>query len=124
LITFDWQGISGHINHIAIERSVRHMLATSPRVSAINLPTYTLTTVPIIRKYSSFIDIFFSVPIRYILGSSLEREDDNILIVSSFTDYRRAVHAMRQHASQMVWFRHLYITFSRYMLINTLKRVG
>lgn len=27
---------------------------------------------------------------------------------------------MKAHASQMLWFRYLYITFSRYMMMNTL----
>lgn len=31
---------------------------------------------------------------------------------------------MRQHKSQMLWFRQLYITFSRYMVINTLREVN
>lgn len=31
--------------------------------------------------------------------------------------------AMKQHVSQMVWFRKLYIVFSRYMLINTLTEL-
>lgn len=32
--------------------------------------------------------------------------------------------AMRQHKSQMLWFRKLYIIFSRYMVINTLREVN
>lgn len=32
--------------------------------------------------------------------------------------------AMRQHRSQMVWFRWLYIYFSRYMLINSLREIN
>jgi N-acetylglucosaminylphosphatidylinositol deacetylase len=30
---------------------------------------------------------------------------------------------MKEHSSQMVWFRKLYIIFSRYMLINTLQEL-
>lgn len=31
--------------------------------------------------------------------------------------------AMRKgHASQMLWFRYLYLAFSRYLLVNTLRR--
>lgn len=32
--------------------------------------------------------------------------------------------AMCQHKSQMLWFRKLYIIFSRYMVINTLREVN
>jgi hypothetical protein len=31
--------------------------------------------------------------------------------------------AMRAHASQFVWFRRLFVTFSRYVFVNTLRRV-
>lgn len=30
---------------------------------------------------------------------------------------------MQAHRSQMVWFRRLYIIFSRYMIINTLREI-
>lgn len=32
--------------------------------------------------------------------------------------------AMRLHRSQMVWFRKLYIKFSRYMVINSLREIN
>ncbi|KAI9597539.1 hypothetical protein BDF19DRAFT_463926 [Syncephalis fuscata] len=123
LITFDWRGISGHLNHVALERSVRHMLVTSHRLSSVNMPTYTLVTIPLLRKYAAMLDIMFSVPIRYVIGASLEREDDKLLFVASIDDYRRGVQAMREHSSQFVWFRQLYVIFSRYMYINVLHRV-
>ncbi|ETN62361.1 n-acetylglucosaminyl-phosphatidylinositol de-n-acetylase [Anopheles darlingi] len=38
---------------------------------------------------------------------------------------RRVVQsAMRLHGSQMVWFRKLYIVFSRYMVINSLREIN
>jgi N-acetylglucosaminylphosphatidylinositol deacetylase len=30
---------------------------------------------------------------------------------------------MRAHASQFVWYRRLFVFFSRYVLVNTLRRV-
>lgn len=32
--------------------------------------------------------------------------------------------AMHQHRSQMLWFRRLYIIFSRYMIINSLTELN
>ena len=32
--------------------------------------------------------------------------------------------AMAAHASQLVWFRHLFVAFSRYGYVNTLTRVA
>ena len=33
----------------------------------------------------------------------------------------QAQRAMRQHESQYVWFRRLYVVFSRYMAFNTFR---
>lgn len=39
-------------------------------------------------------------------------------------DSRALIHkAMKQHRSQLLWFRRLYMLFSRYMLINTLQEM-
>ena len=43
--------------------------------------------------------------------------------VLSWSDFRRVQRAMWEHRSQMVWFRRLYILFSRYIVINTLREV-
>lgn len=43
--------------------------------------------------------------------------------ILNWCDVRRVQHAMWAHRSQMVWFRRLYIMFSRYMWINTLREV-
>jgi N-acetylglucosaminylphosphatidylinositol deacetylase len=99
------------------------MLVTSQTLSSANMPTYTLVTVPLLRKYSAMLDILFSLPLRYVIGTSLEREDDKLLFVASIEDYQRGVQAMREHSSQFIWFRQLYVLFSRYMYINVLHRV-
>lgn len=43
--------------------------------------------------------------------------------ILNWRDFRRVQMAMWAHHSQMVWFRRLYIIFSRYMIINTLREV-
>jgi N-acetylglucosaminylphosphatidylinositol deacetylase len=40
------------------------------------------------------------------------------MFISGTSDYLQAVTAMRAHQSQLVWFRWMYIMFSRYMWVN------
>lgn len=44
--------------------------------------------------------------------------------ILSWSNVNIVRNAMRQHKSQMVWFRKLYIIFSRYMVMNTLREVN
>ncbi|KAJ0173104.1 hypothetical protein K1T71_011280 [Dendrolimus kikuchii] len=72
---------------------------------------YTLDSVNILRKYWGFLDL----PLSFVLSSKR--------YFLRWTESRRIVRAMRRHKSQMVWFRYLYVVFSRYMIINTLRRI-
>lgn len=120
-----------------------------------------------LRKYISFLDILFAIPLRalivdasnhiygedtststqYKLDDSEKREDKGerikfylakklearidgkedvyerrLIFVSNWESYKKARNAMLKHQSQMVWFRWLYITMSRYMVINVLEK--
>lgn len=44
--------------------------------------------------------------------------------VLSWRDFRLVQKAMVEHRSQMVWFRQLYVIFSRYMIINSLREMN
>jgi N-acetylglucosaminylphosphatidylinositol deacetylase len=110
IVTFDKYGVSGHVNHMAVHHGVVHYSATS------NVRVYTLDSIPLVRKYLSFADTLFSRPL-------LTLDSDDMLFVSTPSEYKTAVKAMLRHSSQMVWFRWLYIIFSRYMVINVLHRI-
>ncbi|KAF5281678.1 hypothetical protein FQR65_LT14608 [Abscondita terminalis] len=109
LITFDKHGVSQHLNHCSIYYAVTYLLTEC------NLPkeckVYVLETINVLRKYWLILDI----PICYILSR-------HRYILSTF-DYNVVKTAMKQHQSQLVWFRRLYLLFSRYIMINTLQRV-
>ena len=47
----------------------------------------------------------------------------NLVYASSPIHFLHALFAMYQHQSQLVWFRRLYIFFSRYMYYNTLEKM-
>ncbi|CAH1117623.1 unnamed protein product [Phaedon cochleariae] len=110
LVTFDRYGVSQHNNHCSIYYSVANLILDRklPKYCGV----YVLDTTNKLRKYWLFLDIPLSLLLskfRYIIG---------------FQD-RTIIHkAMKKHKSQLVWFRCLYMYFSRYMLMNTLQQMN
>ena len=113
IITFDESGVSSHPNHISLLRGAEEYVST--RESGARL--FTLTSVPIWRKYAFFLD---AVVVRWLAGeegTGMRR----VAFVSSWAGYLKARSAMVQaHVSQMRWFRWGWIGFSRYMVVNDL----
>jgi N-acetylglucosaminylphosphatidylinositol deacetylase len=74
------------------------------------LQAWQLESVSLLRKYSGLVDVIWSM--------LLARPLQHAVAVSGnpFVSYR----AMQAHHSQFVWFRHLFVIFSRYTFINTL----
>nr|XP_006138807.2 N-acetylglucosaminyl-phosphatidylinositol de-N-acetylase [Pelodiscus sinensis] len=107
VVTFDAGGVSGHANHIALFAALRHLR------SAEKLPegcrVLALKSVNLLRKYISVLD----VPI-----SCLQSRD--VLFILTKEESERAMRAMRCHHSQLLWFRYVYLLFSRFMVINSL----
>lgn len=46
-----------------------------------------------------------------------------LVYISGAFEFDNAISAMTKHVSQLVWFRRLYVAFSRYMLINELDPI-
>ena len=99
IITFDGQGVSGHANHVALH-------AAAPHLSA---PVYALRTLPLALKYLGLP----SALLRHF--SSTLAQDGARRFLSSPSEYVRTLRAMRRHASQLVWFRYLYVLASAHM---------
>ncbi|XP_041096762.1 N-acetylglucosaminyl-phosphatidylinositol de-N-acetylase isoform X2 [Polyodon spathula] len=111
VLTFDKSGVSGHNNHITLYRSLRYLSCAG------KLPegccAVALETVNIFRKYVSI----FELPISWFSAS------DFISIIWK-KEYGQAKRAMCCHDSQMLWFRQVYLLFSRYMFINTFRLIS
>jgi len=101
IVTFDDGGVSHHPNHIDTHLSCMALY----RQKTIKFDMYTLTTVPMYRKYDAFIDIFMldEKEVNYFLPTPIE-----------------AVTALMIHHSQFVWYRKLFMAFSRYVYYNGL----
>ena len=113
LISFDRDGISGHVNH----RSLALALESFP--SNRSLSIYQLTTVSSLVKYLSFFNLLPTL-LDYFFHSSSNR----ILFINSPREFLRTVWAFREHRSQQRWFRYFYVFFSRYMFINDLNPIS
>ncbi len=111
VITFDRHGVSGHKNHCAIFTAIAFLCLE--RKIPQSCRVFTLRSVTLLRKYSSIID----VPMSFLLAPSA-------VYVAGPRRWLRLRKAMKMHASQYVWFRRLYMLFSRYVLINTYDEVS
>ena len=106
VITFDPHGISAHPNHCFLYDTIKCLdFKAKP-------PVYILETVSLLRKYSLIFDLIFSMSFPSCL-----------IAVSSPLEYINTFRSMLKHVSQLVWFRWLYIVTSRYMFINTLRKI-
>ncbi|KXS11732.1 LmbE-like protein [Gonapodya prolifera JEL478] len=124
IVTFDEYGVSGHPNHIATYRGIKHLMTHRRAEAPSRLTTFTLASVPLYRKYLGSLDLLFTW-----VGRSLPRDPNpggndlgkdksrRYLIVATPTLSRKA---MLKHKSQLVWFRRLNTVFSRYMMVNEL----
>ncbi|PQE29362.1 N-acetylglucosaminyl-phosphatidylinositol de-N-acetylase protein [Rutstroemia sp. NJR-2017a WRK4] len=125
LITFDAGGISSHPNHISLYHGSRHFISSLLRdhsgwQSPVDL--YTLTSISIFRKYTSFVDTFMSLIFAAFGGREIGAHPSPLLFMSGIEEVRIAQKAMTTaHKSQMRWFRWGWIGLSRYMSVNDLR---
>ena len=105
VITFDGYGVSGHANHISIYLAMKRAKENAD----ITIPIYALQSVSVLRKFTFFLDALW--------------KRGSVVFLASPSGYMQGRAAMFQHASQLVWFRHLYLLFSRYMVVNDLQLV-
>ncbi|KAG0253637.1 N-acetylglucosaminyl-phosphatidylinositol de-N-acetylase [Mortierella polycephala] len=145
IITFDEKGVSGHTNHIACYVGLTYFIQTFKNNTPVKT-CYVLKSISLLRKYISILDLPFTMAMTEALmplvsqltghgsvavliggqNSATNRTNlrpSELLFVSAPSAIVQAKGAMEKHESQMVWFRKLYVIFSRYMSINELRRV-
>lgn len=129
LVTFDSTGVSSHPNHISLFHGARHFISSLIH----NRPgwqcpvdLYTLTSINIARKYTSFLDSVVSILAMAVGHRQSGDHPSPLLFMSGVGEVRIAQKAMTTaHQSQMKWFRWGWIGLSRYMVVNdlTLEKV-
>ncbi len=154
VVTFDDRGVSGHPNHVAVWRGVAAVAAGGGEAAAeagggagagSALPAYALETVPVYRKFLGILDVPISVAVHAAAtgggggGGGGRRAGAGagaaaapaaggwparVLVVGGAASAATAHRAMQAHASQYVWFRRLFVVFSRYTVVNSFTRMG
>ncbi|EFC45500.1 predicted protein [Naegleria gruberi] len=111
LLTFDKDGISSHPNHIDVFRGVSYFSDRCKREQT-SIDIFTLESVNLLRKYLGIIE--FAISLHF-------NSDENVTIFTPnpFIAWK----AMSSHESQFVWFRKLFVLFSRYTFVNTLTKL-
>ncbi|KAM7067084.1 N-acetylglucosaminyl-phosphatidylinositol de-N-acetylase-like [Molossus nigricans] len=133
VVTFDAGGVSGHSNHVALYTAVRtlHSEGKLPEGCTVLM----LQSVNVLRKYLSLLDLPCSLlqarDVLFVLTSK-EVAQAKQLCLPRLLNSEESEHgvlarplenisrAMSCHRSQLLWFRRLYVFFSRYMRINSL----
>ncbi|CAL1289577.1 unnamed protein product [Larinioides sclopetarius] len=109
VISFDEYGISGHLNHIALCEGVKYLSLKG--LLSPDCDVFLLKSVFLVQKYLGFI----FVPLFYFCGK--------FHYVSTFQDVKTIWKSMKEHKSQFVWFRKLYIIFSQYVYMNSFTKL-
>lgn len=110
IISFDGYGVSGHANHIATYKGTvlaYHQL----KELGLGIKGITLESVSWFRKFIGLLDILFS----------LHYDRSHLLVIQ--INLLAIIAAMTAHHSQFVWFRKLFVVFTRYSYVNSFKEM-
>mmetsp|Transcript_8104 Transcript_8104/g.24076 ORF Transcript_8104/g.24076 Transcript_8104/m.24076 type:complete len:149 (-) Transcript_8104:133-579(-) len=117
VITFDSYGVSGHSNHRAVHLGIqrliqRRMCTAESTTHATHWRAWQLVSTSVLQKFLGPVSVPMALWEAARSGGWLEA-----FTVAAPLD---VVHAMACHRSQWVWFRKLFVLFSRYTYVNTL----
>ena len=113
LFTFDGFGVSGHPNHCSIYKALANNLNSLQLTDV-----YSLRSVSICRKYSMYFKALLCLLICVPFNWNLCKCDFAILSAPN-----KCWDGMIHHKSQFVWFRKLFVVFSRYSWINEFDQI-
>lgn len=123
-ITFDDHGVSSHPNHIAVARGAamaRGRMTTPSPPSLLHL-----RTTGVLAKYTGIASAAASLMLHAVSTPDHPKVRGTVTVGTNtpppvyggLASAKAAWTAMRCHASQFVWFRVLWLIFSRYVFLN------
>lgn len=111
IVTFDKFGVSQHPNHIACHEGVKLLKRNfPPGITFLQLKTHSLPL-----KYFGAVSLLRPSALLFRKRSKTRTSFDIVIPPTSFFSCLRA---MKMHASQLKWFRYLFVFFSSYSCRN------
>src|SRR5206468_1207854 len=114
VVTFDDYGISNHPNHKATCKGTELALASSRG----DIELLELESIRLFRKYAGMVNYLHDFIKVTTGGNSI------YAIPCPYEVFWIAQEAMGKHSSQLVWFRKIYLLLSRFIFIDSFKRVN
>ena len=140
IVTFDEDGVSGHVNHRAVAHALGNASERGRLLQENGRPArlFQLKTTGIVRKFLGLLDIFFSSSEKYLflapaggflavwkamaLHESQVRAGHSVPRLA-LRAYLPLVSRLQPHRTQFVWYRKAFVATSRYTYINTFTEV-
>lgn len=101
--------MSDHPNHIATYKGVRHLLKVATRENK-RIIGLKLDSTNCVRKFLGIFDLIFSY-------------SASDLVFTNF-NFVSVMRGMAMHKSQNVWYRVLFVLFSRFTYVNTFTNIS
>jgi N-acetylglucosaminylphosphatidylinositol deacetylase len=86
------------------------------QANVINIPVFTLKSISVFTKFTFLI----GATLRY---WTYTPDPSRLLFLATPEQYLKGRKAMYEHKSQLVWFRHLFLVLSQYMILNELEKI-
>ena len=133
LITFDEEGVSGHVNHRATCRGVQHFLHEQQKYGSDGQKCrfYGWKLETITNPFIKYLPIFHWLMLSWtwLVATQLRLTRQVPLstqnLSAEFISYRPVLNwkCMAAHYTQFVWYRRLFVVFSSYTYFNRIKRM-
>lgn len=125
LLTFDDKGVSGHVNHIDTYLGVQQLISSQQKFPIHIVEAWQLEseTNPII-KYIPVLSWIFLL-LSLVLSSQFHIVESKHAGIRVYRCHEPSLNwkAMAAHHSQFVWYRRLFVVFSCYTYVNSLKQI-
>lgn len=122
VVSFDSRGVSGHPNHRALFHGLTQYANADGSRRCLALESLHPVLTPI--KYLGPLAMVFDAVLEMLIGAVTRSPSRRLFAVPDpLNEYWIVRRAMAEHASQLTWYRRLYLLFSRYMYINSLREL-